>query len=464
MKRPKSNKIKRQEKAVKEKNRRNRKLKYNSTSFAAKREREESAIKKALQILSDSKVGTKNPKEAIKLIYKGEKVLISNSSPLSTYVNLFKDQDQKTKDILFRFLIHCIDQNVHFVDSYRRQNNYGFHNAIKGLINFHEFWIRPLEDWHPTSHNVMRQFSSLARHLFAKYSVPLFMDDAFFSGNHLHQDWFIHVGSGQNIRTAPQLPFILTKKAAHHMMEAPSNFDINAAIRWGQIRSMGGDERLVRAILKTRITNVFTNNDFWESVFRWFMDNPMLDTAQYAPIVDYIYHQKFVPSVPTDSPDGPRLLPAQPNLSMKKRDVESTIRAMELWHKQTGRNRRTSDQYWQSSGISEFLFEEGENNKKVFTATELLTTSELKEEGAAMKHCVGSYSGSCINGRTSIWSIKQVNPDGSSTRILTVEIDNASRTIRQARGKFNERPSHKAKDIMNRWAAFAGLSIAKWLI
>lgn len=463
---PKSNKMKREEKARKEQLRQNRKQKRSETSFAAQREREEARIQKAVQALSDSKAGTKNPKETLKSLYKGEKIYISNSSPFKTYLDLFNDLaiSSTARESLFRLLTHCVDLGVHFVDTQRAVNGRGFGLAIKGLVNFHEFWLRPLEDWRPASYNVYRQFSSLVRHLFAKYPVPLFMDDAFFSGNHLHQDWFLHVGGGQNIRTAPGLPFVLTKKAAHHMMEAPGDFDINAALRWGQIHSMGGDERLVRAILKTRITNVFTNNDFWESVFRWFMENPMLDTAQYAPIIDFIYHQRFVPSVPNEAPDGPRLLPAQPNLSMKKRDVESTIKAMEEWHKQTGRIRKAGDKYWESSGIPEYTFEEGEHNKKIYTVTEFLTAAELKEEGAAMKHCVGSYAASCANGRTSVWSIKQINSDGSIIRLLTVEVDNANRSIKQARGKFNETPTHKARDIMNRWASAAGLSISRWLI
>ncbi len=461
---PKSNKMKREEKGKKERLRREREQKLKN-SFAARREREEARIQKAVSLLSASKQGTRNPKEALKAIYSGEKIYIPSSSPLACYHTMFTNtRSQAEKDALFRLLGHCVDMGVHFVDSARIHGGRSFANAVRGLAFFHEFWIRPLEEWEPPSYNTRRQFNSLARHLFSKYPIPAFMDDAFFSGNATHQDWFIHVGGGANIRTAPNLPIPLTKKSAHHMMEAPSDFDISGAIRWGQIHAMGGDERLVRAILKTRINNVFTNNDFWESVFRWFMTNPMLDTAQYAPIIDYIYHQKFVPSVPNEAPNGPRLLPAQPNLSMKNRGVDATIKAMEEWHKQTGRARRGGDKYWEGSGIPEFTYEEGEHNKKLYTVTELLTAVDLREEGSAMSHCVGSYAHSCSTGRTSVWSIKQVNPDGSVNRLLTVEVDNASRSIRQARGKFNERPGFKANDIMNRWATAAGLTISRWLI
>jgi hypothetical protein len=465
---PKSNKMKREDKLRRESMRRKKKDFHNQNSPLVQKAREEARIQKAIDILSASKAGTRNPKETLKAIYGGKKVYLTNSSPLRSYLDLFNEITNKDeKEALFRLLNHCLDQNATFIDKSRITNNRSFKNALKGVAAFHDFWIRPLEDWKATSYNTNRQFSSLLRHLFGKYNIPSFMDDAFFVGNALQQDWFIHIGAGNNIRTAPRLPIPLTKKSAHLMMEAPDDFDINGALRWGQIKSMGGDERLIRAILKTRIGNIFTDNEFWESVFRWFMENPMLDTEQYAPIIDYIYHQKFIASVPNEDPTGPFFVPPQPNMSMKKRDVAATIKAMEEWHKQTGRNRsgdKHDNNWWASSGIPEFFYEEGESQKRIYSITELLTVAELKQEGEAMHHCVGSYSYSCSSGRCSVWSMKVRNPDNSLVRLLTLEVDNSSRSIRQSRGKYNALPNIKSNDIMNRWATAAGLTVSRWLI
>ena len=41
-------------------------------------------------------------------------------------------------------------------------------------------WVRPLSSWKVTSHNRRRQFSSLIRHLLARYPVPAFMDSVWF--------------------------------------------------------------------------------------------------------------------------------------------------------------------------------------------------------------------------------------------------------------------------------------------
>jgi len=54
--------------------------------------------------------------------------------------------------------------------------------------------------------------------------------------------------------------------------------------------------------------------------------------------------------------------------------------------------------------------------------------------------------------------------DGTVRRLLTIEVSNAERTIRQARGKFNARPDHKANDVMGRWCVQAKLSVSKWVI
>ena len=84
--------------------------------------------------------------------------------------------------------------------------------GISALANHHESWIRSLETWKVKKHNRDRQFSELARHLLAAYEVPLFMDSVWFNGDGTHQNWFKHIGTGQNIRTAQDIPIPLTEK------------------------------------------------------------------------------------------------------------------------------------------------------------------------------------------------------------------------------------------------------------
>src|SRR5262249_7989400 len=109
------------------------------------------------------------------------------------------------------------------------------------------------------------------------------------------QNWFLHVGQGNSIRTAERLYFPLTKREAHELMLAPEEYTIEYALRWAQMRALDGNRRMVDVLCGTRLGNQFTHNDFWVSVMRFFVQNPFLDTVHYGPIVDYVHNQKFEP-------------------------------------------------------------------------------------------------------------------------------------------------------------------------
>jgi hypothetical protein len=167
-----------------------------------------------------------------------------------------------------------------------------FVDGLLALACHSRSWIRAVVDWKPQTHNARRQFSSLARHLFAEWPVPAFMDCVWFLGNGRgavqQQEWFLHIARGQNIRTA-ELPFAYTKRMAHHFMLAPADFTVESALRWGQIHGLGGSGRLVRAILGTRLGTSFEHDDFWTTVLQFFIANPLLDLAHVGPIIDFIH-------------------------------------------------------------------------------------------------------------------------------------------------------------------------------
>ena len=155
-----------------------------------------------------------------------------------------------------------------------------------------------------------------------------------------------------------------------------------------------------------RGTRHFQNDDFWMSVIRWFIANPMLDAVHHGPITDYLHDQRFVASVPNPLahlPGQPGRLAPQPNLTMKGRNPEAVLRAVAEWHRRIGRPRSDKPVSWAPSGLSPYRFEEGEgHNLKVYSITELLSSRELEDEGQAMSHCVATYAGSCAAGHVSI--------------------------------------------------------------
>ena len=405
-------------------------------------------------------------------------------------------EESETPDELRKFLVDIAHKSDLLADT----------TYIQGLIALTEdndSWIRSFETWSSDAEDRGEQFSKLARHLFADYEVPRFMDNAWLDGNPTHQHWFKHIGAGENIRTAPGLPFVLTKKMAHHFLEAPKDYTIEAALRWGQVHALGGNRRLVEALRETYLARThnrhtppcdswFAEDGFWINVIRFFIAHPMFDVSHARSIIDYIRLQKY------GDPQR-NIAPAQPNFSMNGRTPESLLDQMEAWHRErraeeaqrfrpetvhpprrlreedTPRHRRLRRQgrgeeieevktgkshQWEPSGIGGFHYK----MKGIpWHIRELRSTTELRTEGSVMDHCVATYVDSCRNRRTSIWTMEIAGHDPrihlSEGKALTIAVDLRSRSISEMRGRQNRLPTTKEKRILAKWAAREGLSI-----
>ena len=338
--------------------------------------------------------------------------------------------------------------------------------GIAAIANHAENWIRPLETWQVKSHNRDRQFAELARHLFAEYHVPTFMERVWFTENETYQNWYKHIGAGQNIRTAPDIPTLLTKKMAHHFLQAPKQYTVEEALRWGQVHALGGDKRLADALRGTRLIGDFGNDDFWLNVFRFFIANPMLDVSHVHPIIDFIWNQKFEDQhIFVERGVAQNIGPAQPNFSMRGRTPDTLLCQVDEWHTELGRETRMGNLQWQHSDIGEFHLRQGSKEKrnlKFWHIRELLSTSELSDEGRRMGHCVRTYAKSCHAGQKSIWTMEMEDADGRH-KVLTIEVLLADKVIQQVRGRRNRLPTFGEKAILDRWAAQEKLKSAGYV-
>jgi hypothetical protein len=438
-------------------------------------ERDPARIAAAEAVLRESRRLLRDPGRLLQALGEGGGVRLPLRTDLGVIASLFESihhGDFQSSpippdlDALRELLGFCRDETDLLTD----QEAPRYAKALLALAAHHRDWIRPLGDWRSPSHNAGRQYHSLLRHMIAHYDVPTFLDSAWLEGLTpqavKYQGWYKHIGSGQNIRTAVDLPIPLTRKQAHHFLRAPEDFDIPAAFRWAVIIDLGGDERLVRSILGTRVGTSFEAEGFWESVFRFFAAHPMLDPARHGPIVDYLFHQKFQPSVPNPrdgEPGQPALIPPQPNLSMKGRTVEALLQAVRHWHRSLARPTGVIPS-WRPSGFPPFTHDEGADaGGRRFEILELLTAEELIEEGREMHHCVASYAGSCASGRTSIWSLRKVLDTGRQARLATVEVSNNRRLIVQARRRGNDLPTQGELAILRRWGEASGLRLSYWM-
>src|SRR5438105_289870 len=148
---------------------------------------------------------------------------------------------------------------------------------------------------------------------------------------------------------------------------------------------------------------------------------------------------------------------------MKGRSATVLLRQVDAWHGQLAREARKSSNRWERSGIGEFRHIEAEKqagNVVCWTIQELLSSEELRTEGKAMNHCVGSYDRSCVKGTISIWSMQVEDcQQKASRRAMTIAVQNKGKVINQARGKANAFPGvkdsggrlRKAHTILRLW-------------
>jgi len=335
------------------------------------------------------------------------------------------------------------------------------------LIFIHEYrhkWRRPLAGWAPSTHSLHKQFLSLTHYLFANYPVVEFMHGAWFRKGEVgrrYRQWFLLLASGRNIRDA-DLPVTMTKKMAHFMMQAPEDVSIENGVVWGRVLGLGGDGRLAKAILGSKVGGNLKHMDFWDSVFRFFVMHPLLDRRHVGPIVDYLIAQKFKV---TEAVTGPGIVqcfpPPQPNLSMKKRTPEALLNQVARWHGELAKSTSAAKLFFRKSGVKPFTLKTGKEKDVVWTIREILSGAELIEEGRRMGHCVATYAEACAASKCSIWAMESATEKGVRKH-QTIEV-NHKKTIVQARGKLNRLPTGSEYAMIKHWASAAGLTISNYV-
>lgn len=332
--------------------------------------------------------------------------------------------------------------------------------SLVRIVQHCDRWIRRPEDWIAPDANTAVQFRSLVSHLFDHYPVPKFMSRVWL-GDEDRQweiDLYLHLAAGQSIRQFDySFSFSITKKTAAFFMQAPDDLSPFEAIRWAQIRSLGGDSQLARQLLSRSLLGKPTEHEpFWESVIRFLVRNQPITLEENVAIIAFIHSQKFLPSHKVWGAgrwiDGTGGEPIQPDFIVQGRSLRSLRRHIANWHLELAskgplpplKHRRC----WERTEISPMtvVLEDG-----TWTVEELLCFEELFVEGSIMQHCVATYANACRRNRSSIWSIK-IRTGDQRKRVLTVEVIPNERIIWQAKGRRNSSPNQEAEKVLQLWA------------
>ncbi|MCH9654570.1 MAG: PcfJ domain-containing protein [Planctomycetes bacterium] len=319
-------------------------------------------------------------------------------------------------------------------------------------------WQRYPEAWVPPDASPFVQMRSLVQHLFDQYAVPNFMASVWWKKQYASWELalYLHLAKGLSLRQFSVLNHLrITRRMAALFMQAPDDLRLIESIRWGHVLSLGGDDRLARILISQTCLGMFTRDEeFWETVIRFLIQNQPLSAEEIVEMVRFIHEQRFEPAEIVWG-RGAGDDPVQPEFTLRGRTLMSLRRHQANWRSELIEKGfmppphvHPLDFPWQRSEISSFRFEE---EGTAWTIDELLTPRELRNEGRIMQHCVAEYISDCARGKTTIWSMK-CHEGKQKRRTLTIEVAPKAKVILQASGKQNCTPSVKVSEILNRWA------------
>jgi hypothetical protein len=378
----------------------------------------------------------------------------------------------KERQAAFQRLLICVQSRTRLLKPTSGEGSTGWAapvfliNRLKNLAARQAHWLHPCDTWEPPAANLRSIFRSLASHLFTRYPITPCMDSAWDVAGpegFRQQSWYIRLGRGVSIR-ALNLPLVLTRNMAHHFRYAPDHCTVIQALRYGEVRGLGGSEGLAREVAIGKLGQQVQHANFWRTVLCFFVMHPEMQLEYVNPIIDFIHYNKFAgEEVLTESGTVNRP-PPWPDFSIKGRTLNSIMRLVRQWHGDL--SRRPSQSFsWRKSYIPEYSFLDKRDNHEDdlhWTIRELLDSEVLHAEGQAMHHCVYSYTPRCRRGETTIWSLRLRLKD-QEKRMATIDVDPRRRSIIQVRDKFNSRPGARSREIIRQWADWAGLK-DEWCI
>ncbi len=315
--------------------------------------------------------------------------------------------------------------------------------SVYNMIQFKTWWINDIFEWKPKSKQTQQQLKELAGYLFCKYKVPDFLYQSFYASNLLFIEWFIHLGRGGKVKELKKMPIPFTQKMGHYFLQAPAKLTISEALRFAQVRGLGGDERMADRIALSWIgSKSFEDESFWERFVQILSNGGMFNHSKIGELIDYVREMKRTNA----------------GYSLKGRTLPSLLKQSDEWHKRSSYSGVL--QYWRPCGIEGYRFEKQDGD---IVVEELISTKELIKEGKTMKHCVGSYAHMCAKGRTAIYSFRKYSSGLMQEVLATIEVNISLKRIVQAKGKLNKPVSNEVRKCMDMWAKKRELSVNTYL-
>ena len=319
-----------------------------------------------------------------------------------------------------------------------------FIQAAYNMLLFRAHWRKDVFTWKARSKQTSAQMMELAEYLFCLYTVPTFLYKAFYEcTNLLYIEWFLHIGSGKKVKEIGKVPIPFTQKMAHYFLQVPFKYSVVEALRWAQVKGLGGDDKLAERIAFSWIaTKPYNDEYFWNEFLLLLVNSGMFNHDKLIELIDYVREAKREHAA----------------YSLKGRTLQSLSRHSDEWHNRFAIYK--GNQAWKPCGIEGY---KDDRKKEKVVLQELTEAAMLREEGKTMKHCVASYAFYCAKGKTAIYSLRKVSGGILVETLATIEVNLSLRRIVQAKAKMNKPISEEAKHYLYEWADLQQLSLNPYL-
>lgn len=361
--------------------------------------------------------------------------LCRGGAKVQAAVRLFAAVEQQTR------ILHQLRHSQYKVVSY-----------LVDLAQRSAAWLRAPEDFRPRTTHGRDQIGELVRYLFESYRVPAWLRAALEPQRGRPAlapafGWYVHVAQGQNLRSAPELPLRLSRRAAHEAQFAPARYPPGQALLYGCLRACAASAAARDALLTATRSHHVVLDDAWLQLFERIARAPEFPVDQVRPLLDYVRAQRAEGAC-VDLP-----------LAALRRRMERHHAAQreELVRRQALHFGAAFDQRWPSSSSTPSLSGSCEHGD--YTMSELRSLRELFEEGQVMQHCVFTYAHAARNGTAAIWSLRLTRAGQEMGRV-TVRVTPGDKAVVEARRRCNQGIHGYERELLRHWSASLGWSLA----
>jgi hypothetical protein len=339
--------------------------------------------------------------------------------------------------------------------------------------------IRDMGDYRPRSYNLDKQIVDLINHLFVRYPVPYFLYqvclntetykgarvDRFYYMHDIYREWFITIAQGGSFTKAVK-GVMTSKEASLFLTGGPHRFvHENAWLAKMQVAEVpfGLHDLLIDRIL-TRHYFDDRGGRLMDMLRFYARYHGELDKDTLGEVTDFLAWK----------------IDNDPSFSMKGRTAGSVVKLANEWHVLIQKAKLGIDIEWDGFNIpywSVEIMETPGQQPTLWEVLELRNNRELMNEGRKQKHCVYGYVHRCVEGRCSIFSLRQyrlgivgVDDEGNAIKqkfdeLTRVTVEVASdRSILQTKGALNRMPTTEEASALNQWAGVNGFTyrFSRW--